>query len=542
MANYIDRKEASGAGESADIKNIMPYLGEELRVIREKDKEKKLAFSRIQQGLMEDPEGFRNAKYEINGDGTMSMNDKAKEYAAVARDDDQTQDAIDTTEEVYDNAATTFAKDTALIGLNADGQRANASRNATAISDAIKPGEFVTHVSRNESLTGEKLLDGTNKPTLPSSSDVGKQTQDALNAAVGVNTPTTNPTQGLKDGTPIVVDNQPASAVNQVPETAPATSPADKLIDKTAKTGVGANVTSKAKEANSVGASDSRNYSIATDVGVGKSSAEVELAKRITKTKKAGIYDADRSNIQQLRKAAMLEGAMSALNGGTPGAEKMVRLNERLAKREEFLASLGDKKGLSKSTTLEGGKVKYDLGDINAKISGTSGVTTQMNMSNNVDARTNVKTDLGGAKDPNANKVQSETFIVDGVAYESQKLDRNGNKNVNNSGQSGYLPISYDNVDWNTKKSMEKQLKRKGEEYVYFPSSVGSGVKIRYVDGKPKNAVIDPNGYYNSNLEQSFFRTGKATNTKDKASANNVNDPTLTDNKGVWNPQTGKWE
>ena len=144
--------------------------------------------------------------------------------------------------------------------------------------------------------------------------------------------------------------------------------------------------------------------------------------------------------------------------------------------------------------------------------------------------------------DPNAAKVQSETFVINGKTYQSPLLDKSGSFNVNNSGSEGVLPVSYNNLDTATKKQMEKQLKGKGEEYIYFPSNVGEKIKMRYINGKPVNALIEQGGKYNSNLEQSVFRTGKALNTKATKSDQNVNDQMLTENQGKWNPVTQKWE
>jgi hypothetical protein len=393
MSNYVTKQPiGTKAGLSADVQNLMPYLQNELAVIRKRDQQNIAATNAIKQAAMENPDDYRGTAFIANRDGTLGMNDPAMRLGEVKRDEDMSQQGINSETQQLDTETTQNLVNAQMDKLASDPGRMATVDEAKEIGSLDK-SKMAIAAMNNQNAEGRNMLNNVPTPNLDVSlnqNQIVKPTNFVENN-LPLESNQVESTQSIANryGVPstekdiVPFDNKPTAK-----ET-----PIDSAIRATKETGMAAKASEGSKNSNSQGQARavSANWSYGSDISTGASELETKPVKVTNTTQMANIIDSDKSNLKQLRRASAIERAMNFQAGGTDTAPVMAEMKGRLMQREAFLNSISDKYGM-KSTKQEvsGGEIKAKLGEAKASTNMRSGLDSSTSVNQSLSTANNV--------------------------------------------------------------------------------------------------------------------------------------------------------
>lgn len=518
MANYITRPAIDRRAGKTDIEQLMPYLQNELATVRTNDNAKIATLQKMEANALANPDAYRGTEFHIANDGFVNMNEKAKGLMRPKDGIDYSQDAINESSDVINRELTD------QLTTDAIGKIANTEERRTAAADAKNIGQL------DKAKLAQLALDGKDSQGNDLLKDIATPTPPATQPTEGdiantSNTPPTQPTAGtgynpatgtlsqniayMAGVTPDpnikspatsatqpdpnftgptltaeqIAANNPTKSNSDVLKTGTAAEKANELAKQ--NPGMGGKATDK--NAASKGSGMSKNWTVTTDIGVGKSNIKTDAVHDIKTTQRAGIIDQDAVDLKSLKVAAGLEDILNSAKAGRPGAAPMTAMANRLAQREAFLTDIQNKRGVVTSTKQTGGNVDAGLGEMNAKFTSKTGVDSYTNISNSTSSTGAVQVDKGGDPNPNAKKFVALT--TDGKEATYDRIQK-GNSTVINSNSRNRQTLSLKYEDANSLKPIYSGAGVK--QNANFRNSVGEVVK-QYIPAGWKGAWIEVN-------------------------------------------------
>lgn len=500
MANYITRPAIDRKAGKTDIEQLMPYLQNELTTVRNNDNAKIATLQEIERNALADPEGFRGTNFHIDNSGFLNMNEKAKNLARLEGEEGYDQTALSNSETVLDTELTDKVNQANFDRINNTAER-NAARAENAELGSIDKTKLAELAMNQQNAQGQNIIGdkGIANTTPPATQQTeGSIATSTKQPAAEVDPNFTGPT----------LTAEQIAANNPTPPDPLKTGNAAEKANALAQANPGMGAAAKEGNTKSESSGEKANYTIKTDMGVGKSTFENDMIKTKTTEARAGIIDQDKTTLKSLKRAAGIERLGNMAMAGRPGATQANTMATRLAAREAFLTDIQGKYGVTARTKEQsGGNSKFELGNINAGFTATSGASSQT--SNIIKNDNSARLTSPAAGDPNAKPVQGAVGLSDGTTLQANDTG----KRVGNSPIVEYkTPAGFKGGTGSTKigqlLQQDPQKMKKWVETVWGGQhSWDKGTNTHTVRKGEEYITLYPDGSFSSNLTQGSANT-----------------------------------